>query len=83
MHMHAPTVELAELVSNHTHDIYQYHFGIDNCYHSIELNYVFGAPYSGRMADEMSVNKTPEFSSGDKEFSLRIMTMWTNFAKYG
>jgi carboxylesterase type B len=81
--MVAPTVQLAEVVAQYHPEIYQYHFTINNCYHSVELNYVFGAPFSGRMADEMSVNKTPDFSRNDKIFSLQIMSMWTNFAKYG
>ena len=83
MHMVAPTVELANLVSHHNPEVYQYHFSVDDSYHSVELNFVFGAPFSGKCADEMSATVCRNFTKQDRQQSERIMAMWTNFAKYG
>ena len=84
MHMVAPTVDMADLISQHNTAIYQYHFAVPNSYHSIELNYVLGAPFSGRFADEMNINgNVSMFSARDRQLSAAIMTRWTNLAKYG
>ena len=57
MHMIAPTDDMANLIAVHSSDIYEYHFSTPgNSFHSVELNYVFGAPFSGQFADEMTVN---------------------------
>ena len=83
MHMVAPTVELATLVSKHQQDVYQYLFTTDYSYHSVELNYVFGAPFSGKYADEMTANGIKNFSNTEKRHSILMMTLWSNVAKYG
>ena len=84
MHMVAPTVDMAELVSRHSNEIYQYHFSTHNTYHSVELNYIFGAPFSGHFADEMTINgSVNDFDSNQRRQSERIMKLWSNFAKYG
>ena len=82
MHMVAPTVDIADLVSDHNDQVFQYHFTMQQSFHSVELNYVFGAPFSGQCADEMSVERPCNFTHKDKQHSVRIMTLWTNFAKY-
>jgi len=52
--MIAPTDEMAQLIAAHSSNIYEYHFSTPgNSFHSVELNYVFGAPFSGQFADEM------------------------------
>ena len=85
MHMFAPTVEMADIVAQHSTNIYQYHFSTPgHSYHSIELNYVFGAPYSGLFADEMTVNGSiDKFSVAEKQLSLDVMKLWTSFARTG
>lgn len=85
MHMIAPTTEMADLVATHTDEIFQYHFSTPgNSYHSIDLNYVFGAPFSGTFADEMTVNGTvDQFTSAEKQLSRDVMRMWRNFAANG
>ncbi len=84
MHMVAPTVELATLLSSHPDtQIYQYHFSTQDSYHSVELNYIFGAPFSGKFADEMSAGNGKNFSSKDRDHSRLMMLIWSDFAKYG
>ena len=84
MHMVAPTADMSDLISRHSHKLYQYHISVDNSYHSIELNYVFGAPFSGRFADEMIIEgNTSMFNEAERYFSIKVMTLWTNFAKTG
>lgn len=51
-------------------------------YHEIELLYIFGFPFRGNeraYRHSESSNYSPE----DKEVSLHIMKLWTNFAKTG
>ncbi len=43
--MVAPTVDIAILVSQHNSEVFQYHFTTHDSFHSVELNYVFGAPF--------------------------------------
>ena len=84
MHMVAPTVDLAMLASKHHPDVYQYHFNTHDSYHSNELNFVFGAPFSGEFADEMNTeNSNKTFTEREKNLSVTVMRLWTNFAKYG
>lgn len=83
MHMVAPTIDMSDILSKYV-PVYQYHFSVDDCYHSVELNYVFGAPFSGHFADEMTINGTVEgFSEEQRQLSRHIMRLWTNFAKFG
>jgi hypothetical protein len=83
MHMVAPTVQFATLTSQHQREVYQYMFSSDYSYHSVELNYVFGAPFSGKFADEMTTSGLKNFSDSEKRHSILMMTLWTNVAKYG
>ncbi len=83
MHMVAPTVDLAVALSNHSDvRVHQYHFTAHDSYHSVELNYVFGAPFSGVFADEMSGGHGKNFSERDRAHSRFMMRLWTNFAKF-
>ncbi len=83
MHMVAPTADLAELLAAYHPDVYQYHFIVPNSFHSVELNYVFGSPFSGRLADEMNYDQTLDmFNDTDRAYSALVMRLWTNFAKY-
>ena len=84
MHMIAPIVDMAELISRHQKEVYQYFFSVDPSFHSVELNYVFGAPFSGHFADEMTLNGSIEsFDEEDRTLSRRVMRIWTHFAKHG
>lgn len=83
MHMVAPTLDMCDVLSKHV-PVYQYHFSLDDSYHSVDLNYVFGAPFSGQFADELTVNGTVDmFNSSQRNLSLQIMKLWTNFARHG
>lgn len=83
MHMVAPTIDMSDILSKYV-PVYQYHFSVDDCYHSVELNYVFGSPFSGHFADEMTTNGTVEgFTEEQRLLSRRIMKLWTSFAKFG
>jgi len=83
MHMIAPTDEMAGLIAGHSSDIYEYHFSTPgDSYHSVELNYVFGAPFSGQFADEMTVNgSADQFTDDQRRLCRDVMKLWTNFAK--
>jgi len=84
MQMIAPITEMADMISAFEEDIYQYHFSVPSSFHSVELNYVYGAPFSGHFADEMTMNGTVElFDEQDRQLSLRMMDMWIHFAKHG
>ena len=81
--MVAPTVDLAMILANHSDmRVYQYHFTTQDSYHSVELNYVFGAPFSGLFTDEMSA-EGKNFTKKDKDHSRFMMLLWTDFARYG
>lgn len=88
IHMITPTVHLATIVARcPTARIYEYHFHMDDSYHSAELNYVFGAPFSGIYADEINpdaehTNKKV-FTDAERDFSVRIMQMWVHIAATG
>ena len=48
--------------------------------HADELHYVFGAPLS----DDLRVrNFVTNWTDDDRRVSCDVITMWTNFAKYG
>ena len=84
LNMVAPTVDLASLASRHQDNVYQYHFSATNCFHSLELNFVFGTPFSGKFADEMTPpNSNRTFSEEERDLSRLVMTLWSNFAKHG
>jgi len=85
MHMIAPTDEMADLIAEHNPDIYEYHFSTPgDSFHSVELNYVFGAPFSGLFADEMTINgSVDQFNHAQRQLCRDVIRLWTNFAKYG
>ena len=85
MHMIAPTDDMANLIAVHSSDIYEYHFSTPgNSFHSVELNYVFGAPFSGQFADEMTVNGSVEqFNEDQRQLCKDVIKLWTNFARNG
>jgi len=85
MHMIAPTDEMADLIAVHNPDIYEYHFDAAGAsFHSVELNYVFGAPFSGQFADEMTLNgSVDQFSEQQRQLCRQIISIWTNFARNG
>lgn len=86
MHMVAPTAEMCRLLSSHGVPTYQYHFTAPYSYHSVELNYVFGAPFSGIYADEMNpvlLFGWQNFTMTDQFYSRLVMKIWTNLAKFG
>ena len=48
------------------------------CYHSLELDYIFGSPIQGyNIATDRPQNHTDD----DRRFSSVLMKLWTNFAK--
>nr|XP_054751993.1 cholinesterase-like [Lytechinus pictus] len=50
-----------------------------NAGHAEELMFVFGMPFIEELADIHGNNMTDE----ERALSVKIMTMWSNFAKYG
>ena len=86
--MVVPTVELVNIMSKYTKDVFEYHFSLTDSFHSAELNYVFGAPFSGIYADEMNqdteqANHTTVFTQADRNLSVRIMQLWSHIATTG
>lgn len=81
----APTIQMAsDIASAPGTDTYVYYLDLEESYHSVELNYVFGLPFIGGVIDEYNKEFSPETSSSVvKRLSLTIMKMWTSFAKYG
>ena len=49
-------------------------------FHKIDLNYVFGAPFTGSDATEYGL---PKFGKLDQQLSKLMMKSWANFATYG
>ena len=49
-------------------------------YHTMELNYVFGSPFTGLSVDS---GHGDYYDDLDRQLSKRMMIWWTNFAKYG
>jgi carboxylesterase type B len=86
LHMVAPTTDIADLISGFSPAVYQYHVDLSPSYHSADLNYLFGTPFSGLFVDEMSENgrgNISKFTETDRNFSRRIMRLWTSFAADG
>ena len=48
MHMVAPSVKQAVYLSKQGIPVYQYHFSKKPSWHSIELNYIFGSPFTSK-----------------------------------
>lgn len=87
----APTVSLALLYHGRGVPVYAYAMSLPltaptswrsrwGSYHTLELNYIFGAPFVGFNTDD---GEEETFSDGDRNASLLIMTFWSNFAKFG
>ena len=87
----APTVSLALLYHGRGVPVYAYTMSLPpaaqaagrswwGSYHSMELNYVFGSPFVGFNTDS---GEEQTFSDSDRNASLLIMAMWSNFAKFG
>ncbi len=87
--MKAPAADLADALSSHGTSVYFYNFDHVSvhtypawfrCYHSLELDYVFGSPFNGYNIAEDDMK---EHTSDDREASNKVMKLWTNFAKEG
>ena len=91
MAMLAPTVKLATMTSQRGVSVYLYQFNHDSYadetfhpwqanYHQIELNYVFGSPFTGIDTEQgLKMNFTDE----DRAVSIRMMKHWSNYVKHG
>ena len=53
----------------------------NKAYHQYDLNYVFGTPYQGCVY--VDVSKKSQFTDVDRKITNTVMTLLTNFAKYG
>lgn len=89
--MLAPTVRLAKLCESRGVPVYFYHFNHEShCdetyhpwqanFHQIELNYVFGSPFTGIDTDQ---GFQLDFTNKDREVSQHMMELWANYVKYG
>ena len=87
----APTVSQALLYHRNQVPVYAYAMSLAvtpshasrawlRSYHSMELNYVFGCPFIGFNTDD---GTEQTFSDADRNASLLVMEMWSNFAKFG
>lgn len=87
--MIVPTVYLAALISRNPRTrVYEYHYTMANSYHSVDLNYVFGAPFTGWYADDVNTNianlsERTTFTEGDRALSVKVMRMLTHIAITG
>ena len=48
--------------------------------HGIEIGFVFGNPFFGKFVNSYFISN---YTEEDKQFSLQVMKMWTDFAKTG
>ena len=55
MHMVAPSVKQAVYLSKQGIPVYQYHFSKKPSWHSIELNYIFGSPFTSKNQNIASI----------------------------
>lgn len=87
--MVAPTIRMAIFMQRAQKAVYLYKINHRSpytkpdwwgCYHSLELDYLFGSPFSGYSIARDSLEKPKE---EDQEFSRQLMLLWTNFAKFG
>lgn len=87
--MVAPTIRMAIFMRRSGKPVYFYKFNHRSahtapawwgCYHSLELDYLFGSAFSGyNIARDRNQNHTDR----DRKISRKLMQLWTNFAKYG
>jgi len=90
MFIDAPTVKIASLSTDAGVPTFFYSFKLDennprysnwqSSYHAMELNYIFGSPFSGV---EIEGGLRRNFTDEERRISHRIMTYWSNFATYG
>lgn len=87
--MFSPTIRLANLLSQHSTPVYMYQFNESSeftvpewwsAYHSLELDMVFGSPFTGYNIARDKVTVYPE---KDKQLSRTVMKLWSTFAKTG
>ena len=87
--MFSPSIQLASLLAMHQKSVYFYEFDHSSehtdpqwldSYHALELDYVFGSPYSGY---NIAVDDLRTHREEDKKLSKKVMKLWTDFAKYG
>ncbi|KAK2182357.1 hypothetical protein NP493_357g02001 [Ridgeia piscesae] len=78
----APTAKMAaDVASVPGCRVYVYYVDGVTSFHSVELNYVLGAPFLRRSFDEFQ--PTTNFSSTDRQLSEMFIQLWTNFARCG
>ena len=80
-----PTSHIADMIQKHSPDVYFYYFTDPHSYHSIELSYLFGAPFGAYSADDkekVSFKPNDPPDSPRKKLSRNIMKIWTHFAKH-
>ena len=86
-HLARRNVPIYMYTFNHAHQMYQQmkvkqkpmgSWLENSSYHEIELNFVFGAPFTGK-----TVWYGGNFTKDDKEVSKVVMKLWSNFAKHG
>ena len=87
--MYAPGLELVDLLEKHDVPVYVYEFKHESVhtpvewwgtYHSLELDYVFGSPFSGY---NIAIDDWANHTDTDKRVSRVVMNYWTQFAKSG
>jgi Carboxylesterase family len=51
-------------------------------HHELEMPYLFGSPFTGISTDG-GAPPNDHFNDRDRQLSILMMRLWTNFAKYG
>lgn len=89
MTMFAPITKLADILISHNVPVYMYMFEHEyinsmeqwwGSFHSLELDYVFGSPFTGF---NIGLDDWANHTELDKNMSRRTMQGWANFAKHG
>ena len=87
--MHAPITALADILDSHEVPVSMYRFEHASAhtqqdwwgtYHSLELDAVFGSPFTGF---NLAVDNYTSDSETDRDVSRLVMHCWTTFAKHG
>lgn len=70
-----------ELSRKSKNTVFLYHVDrLGKSFHSVELNYVFGTPFTGQIVDES--DERLNSSDYDIAFSNRFLDLWTDFARF-